>query len=128
MEKGINRLAIMIIMFMFAFTFEISAHANPNGSDSITKEEQLYDDGLQLGEKMNRIALAGYELGKSGAEYKLPTKYQKSKNIFQYYYNKGLKEYKFEKKNHIKIANAGAGLLFLIWLCRRFYVAKKMIC
>ncbi|WP_147535804.1 hypothetical protein [Bacillus marasmi] len=126
MKKRVTGLAILTIIFLFTLNMSVQA----NLSRTVPMAEHTHTKGLQPQSKeqhVNRIAHAGYELGKSGAEYKLPTKFERSEKVFKTSYKKGYQEYKLRKESNLKIANIGAGLLFFVWLCRRFYVARKMI-
>lgn len=123
MKKRFSRLVILSIMILFPFNISISASPNtPSANGNL----QL-DETEKSNKAINELVEVAYELGKSGKTYKLPPEYSESEQVFKSYYEKGYKEYEKNQKNHVKIANVGAGLLFFAWLCRRFYVARKMI-
>ncbi|MGJ7922004.1 YHYH domain-containing protein [Neobacillus sp. LXY-4] len=91
------------------------------------KYEAWYKQGFESNEKVKKIAEAGFELGREGDEYRVPSNYKTAELIFKHNYELGYKEYEQEKEENTKEASAGAGILGLIWLGRRFYVARKMI-
>lgn len=91
------------------------------------KFKAWYKQGFDSNKEITKIKNAGLFLGQQGSTLKVPAKYKKSEVIFKHYYNKGLKEYKEQQRDNQKAAAGGAGVIALIWLGRRFYVARKMI-
>lgn len=123
MKKRFSRL--MILTFMLLFSFNISTSANSNTPS--TNGNLQTDETEKSNKDINKLVEVAYELGKSGKTYKLPPEYSESEQVFKAHYEKGFNEYEENQKNHEKIVNVGAGMLFFAWLCRRFYVARKMI-
>jgi hypothetical protein len=88
---------------------------------------EWYKQGFKSNKEVEEIQSAGQALGKQGSELDISTKFKKGEVIFKYYYEQGLKEYEVERSEDQQAAASGAGAIALIWLGRRFYIAKKMI-
>ncbi|MDQ0974832.1 flagellar biosynthesis/type III secretory pathway protein FliH [Neobacillus niacini] len=86
-----------------------------------------YKEGFESNTEVKEISAAGLALGQAGGSYNLPSKYKNGEVIFKHNYELGLKEYEEQQSTNQKAAVGGVGGLALVWLGRRFYVAKKMI-
>jgi hypothetical protein len=91
------------------------------------KFKDWYKQGFESNKEIGKIQSAALALGKQGSELIIPAKYQKGEMIFKHYYQKGFKAYEEEKLEDRKTASSGVGAIALLWLGRRFYVARKMI-
>jgi hypothetical protein len=91
------------------------------------KFKEWYKQGFESNKEVEEIQSAGQALGKQGSELEIPANFKKGEVIFKYYYEQGLKEYEVERSEDQQAAASGAGAIALIWLGRRFYIAKKMI-
>ena len=105
--------------------FTILKYSKPN-----LENEKLigwYKEGFESNTEIKQIGAAGRALGQTGDSYNLPSNYKNGEVIFKHHYELGLKEYEEQQSDNQKAAVGGVGALTLVWLGRRFYVAKKMI-
>ncbi|WP_257959022.1 hypothetical protein [Bacillus sp. V3-13] len=105
--------------------FTMLEYKEPNLANEKFKE--WYKEGFESNKEIVEIQNAGLALGQKGEELVIPAEYRKGELIFKEFYAMGFKEFE-EKKTANQTASAGGlGAMVLIWLGRRFYVAKKMI-
>ena len=89
-----------------------------------------YKEGFYSNTEVQKIREAAKELGESGGDYAVPSSYKKGEIIYKHFYQLGYDKYveaQKEKKAATNTATTGIGLTVLMWLGRRFYVAKKML-
>lgn len=91
------------------------------------KFKEWYKQGFESNKEIEKIKSAGLALGKHGSALKIPAEYKKGEVIYKNYYEQGYKAYEVEQSEDKQAAATGAGAIALVWLGRRFYVAKKMI-
>jgi hypothetical protein len=105
--------------------FVMLKYTKPN----LTNEKFIdwYKEGFESNTEIKQIKAAGLALGKEGELYELPSKYKNSEVIFKHNYQLGFKEYEEQKSDTQKAAVGGFGGLSLVWLGRRYYIARKMI-
>jgi hypothetical protein len=105
--------------------FTMLKYTEPNLSNE--KFIAWYKEGFESNTQIQQIRAAGFSLGEAGDSYELPSKYKKGEVIYKHHYELGMKKHKEQQSDTQKATVGGFGTLSLIWLGRRFYVAKKMI-
>lgn len=87
------------------------------------KYMKWHEEGFRSNREVKLIQEAAYEMGLSGEKYELPEKYAHAEPIFKHYYESGKEEY----DQNVNVGMGLSGSLALVWVGRRFYVARKML-
>ncbi|QGH33174.1 YHYH domain-containing protein [Gracilibacillus salitolerans] len=124
-EKGQKELKDQYIKLGYEAAFTTLEYKKPD----LEKEKYInwYKDGFNSNEEIDKIKDEAYKLGLNGDVYDLPKEYEKSEVIFSHHFEIGQKEYEVEKKENTQQTTFGLSVIFLGWLARRFYVARKII-
>ena len=85
-----------------------------------------YQEGFESNKEVLKIEKLAYNMGLKGEKLSIPQEYIDSKVIFDHHYEIGALKYEEIERKQNTQTGTGIGLMFLAWLGRRFYVAKKM--
>lgn len=124
-EKGQKELRDQYINQGYEAAFKMIDYKKPNLDNE--KFTEWYEEGFKSNKEVLKIKTAAQSLGKEGSPLKVPADYTKGEIIFKHYYGLGLKEYEDKKTTQQQTTAGGLGIAGLLWLGRRFYIAKKMI-
>ncbi|CEG26366.1 YHYH domain-containing protein [Bacillus sp. B-jedd] len=124
-EKAQNELKDHHFQQGYEAAFTMLEYKDPNLDNE--KFKDWFIEGFKANLEVEKIKEDALKQGRKGDTLIIPDNYKAGKNIYEFYYKQGLTEYKTEKKGNRRTTVSGVGLAALVWLGRRFYVAKKMI-